>query len=360
MLSVDYLITGQGLAGSVLALSLLQRGRRVMVIDEPQLSSCSTIAAGIYNPFTYKRMVNAWEADTVTPFAHQFYATAEEFTGARFHRRLDTWKILADANERELWEKACRERKSRFISDQILEDPLPGIVHAPYGIGIVSDCGVVDAAAFLTAVRHKLLEHQALRQEVFHYDQLELYPDHVVYAGEIRAAMHIQCGGSYRPDPRWEQIFAMIPVKGQILNLHIPDLHFEQVLSRGVYLLPIGNQRFVCGATYELEQNNETTTSAACDELLEKVNKFIRVPFTVEKQLAGIRPGVRDRRPILGRHPEHPALAIFNGMGSKGAILSPWLASCLIDHLKNGKPLHPEVNITRKAMRASVRERETK
>jgi glycine/D-amino acid oxidase-like deaminating enzyme len=350
MITVDYLLTGQGLAGSVLALTLLQCGRRIMVVDQLEQSACSTIAAGVYNPFTYKRMVNSWEAETLTPFAQQFYEQAEVLTEASFHRRMETWKILADANESKQWERASEEGKSNFITPVISEYPFSDAVDAPYGIGIVKDCGAVDMVSFLAAIRKKLQAHQALQQEFFHVDRLVIHPDHVVYDGRIRAAVHVHCGGILA-NPHWKKIFSLIPVKGQLLHLYIPDLHAEHILSRGVYLLPVGQKRFICGATYELDQPDEQITSVGRDELLEKLTKFIRLPFTIEKQLAGIRPGVRDRRPILGRHPEHPSLAVFNGMGSKGTLLAPWLASCLIDHLEMDQPLHREVSVNRKALR---------
>ncbi|MGL5891495.1 MAG: amino acid oxidase, partial [Bacteroidia bacterium] len=62
MHNTDYLIAGQGLSGSILALTLLRAGKTVHVIDLPELSSSSRIAAGVYNPFNFKRMINTWEA----------------------------------------------------------------------------------------------------------------------------------------------------------------------------------------------------------------------------------------------------------------------------------------------------------
>ncbi|MGL5888594.1 MAG: FAD-dependent oxidoreductase, partial [Bacteroidia bacterium] len=105
--------------------------------------------------------------------------------------------------------------------------------------------------------------------------------------------------------------------------------------------------RYICGSTYELETPDEQTSTAAQTEMLGKLSKFVTADITVERQFAGIRPGVRDRRPLLGRHPQHPELAVFNGMGSKAVFLAPWLAQELVAHLETGSELPHEANLKR-------------
>jgi glycine/D-amino acid oxidase-like deaminating enzyme len=53
---IDFLIIGQGLAGSILAYELIARGQRIMVIDNDHLGSASKVAAGIINPITGHRL----------------------------------------------------------------------------------------------------------------------------------------------------------------------------------------------------------------------------------------------------------------------------------------------------------------
>ena len=47
---IDFLIVGHGLAGSVLAHMLLERGQRVVVLEDKSLHSASKVAAGLVNP----------------------------------------------------------------------------------------------------------------------------------------------------------------------------------------------------------------------------------------------------------------------------------------------------------------------
>ncbi|MFT5168556.1 MAG: glycine oxidase, partial [Saprospiraceae bacterium] len=57
---VDYLIIGQGLAGSLLAYQLLERGKTVQIIDNHHNGASSSIAAGIINPITGRRFAKSW------------------------------------------------------------------------------------------------------------------------------------------------------------------------------------------------------------------------------------------------------------------------------------------------------------
>ncbi len=347
MRNADYLIAGQGLSGSILALTLLRAGKTVHVIDVPELSGSSRVAAGIYNPFNFRRMINTWEAEQIAPFAKAFYQEAEKQLGVSFHLSRPVWKILADAGERALWEKSCAERTGLFAESNILHDPLPGIVHAPHGIGAVRGSGSIDTVAFITAVKNLLRSTNSLTESVFDYAQLSIQPGGVSYAGQITARQFVNCQGHIAAQ---SDLFAFLPLrtmKGEVLHLHIPQLETDAVLNRGAYLLPLGAGRFICGATYDAGKTDEQITDAAQTEMLGKLTKFITVPVTVERQLAGVRPAVKDRRPLLGKHPAYPELAVFNGMGSKAVMHAPWLAEQLVAHLETGSDLPAEANLNR-------------
>jgi glycine/D-amino acid oxidase-like deaminating enzyme len=67
----------------------------------------------------------------------------------------------------------------------------------------------------------------------------------------------------------------------------------------------------------------------------------------VLQQVAGIRPTVPDRRPILGRHPIYSNLSLFNGLGTKGYMMAPLLSKEMCLYLLENKSLHKEVVIDR-------------
>jgi glycine/D-amino acid oxidase-like deaminating enzyme len=73
----------------------------------------------------------------------------------------------------------------------------------------------------------------------------------------------------------------------------------------------------------------------------------VKAPFTVVDHLAALRPATLERRPFVGLHPLHPAVGIFNGMGTKGCSLAPYFARQLAGLLVEGKPVNAEVDVQR-------------
>lgn len=348
MQRVDYLLIGQGLSGSMLAVTLLQKGRSVAVIDQPQLSSSSRVAAGAYNPFNFRRMTDNWRAGELVDFVNRFYPEAESFLGSEgfFHPRR-VLKVFAAESERQQWEKACAAQPQRFASPEILENYYADILDTPFGIGVVKEAGHIDTVKFIGDVSAKLEQQQSLFRETFDPSKLSLSGEGAVYDNRIAATTVIFCEGHLARKDHWFGFLPLRPVKGQVLHVHIPGFDAKDIFNRGAYLVPMGNERFATGATFENDRDDETITPNAEEELLGKLTKYIRVPIHVEKRFAGVRPAVKDRRPLLGRHPEHPQLCVFNGMGSKAVLLAPFLADQLVQHLEEKIPLLPEVDIAR-------------
>ena len=78
-----------------------------------------------------------------------------------------------------------------------------------------------------------------------------------------------------------------------------------------------------------------------------RLRDILKLPFEVVEHRAAIRPTVKDRRPFLGRHPEYPQLALFNGLGAKGASLGPFWAKHMADFLIKNVTLEEAVDIGR-------------
>ena len=101
------------------------------------------------------------------------------------------------------------------------------------------------------------------------------------------------------------------------------------------------------GATYNWDELNENTSEEGKEELLKKAEKFIADKIEIIEHKAGVRPTVLDRRPLIGIHPTHKQLGVFNGLGTKGVMLAPFFAQELVNCLLNDTPLDKEVDINR-------------
>ena len=114
----DYLIIGQGLAGSVLAYYLLDKNRSVLVIDDPDLPKSSTVAAGIYNPFTGRKLVKTWMADTLFACIEAFYDKMQGQLGVEFLHKMPMYRPFLSQQEQNDWvAKADDPAFSRYVTN---------------------------------------------------------------------------------------------------------------------------------------------------------------------------------------------------------------------------------------------------
>ena len=76
-MEIDFLLIGQGLAGSALGYRLKKAGFKIKLLDQPDLNQSTKIAAGLYNPVTGRKMVKTWNADQLFPEIEPFYQELE-------------------------------------------------------------------------------------------------------------------------------------------------------------------------------------------------------------------------------------------------------------------------------------------
>ena len=118
-MTLNYIIVGQGIAGSVLSWHLLQQGKKVLVIDHREKPSSSEIALGIYNPVVFKRMTKSWKAEEIIPTAEKFYSEMENALGVKaLHKNL-ILKIFSSKDERTFWEKKMHNGEAKDFMSKI-------------------------------------------------------------------------------------------------------------------------------------------------------------------------------------------------------------------------------------------------
>lgn len=93
--------------------------------------------------------------------------------------------------------------------------------------------------------------------------------------------------------------------------------------------------------------DDDKPSERGLSELKAALNSTLKLPYKIVDHLAAIRPAVKDRRPLVGFHYTLPNVAIFNGMGTKGFSLAPYLANQFADSLLGGYSLQPEINVRR-------------
>lgn len=356
---INYIIVGQGLAGTALAFTLLKNGKSVRIIDSQNFSKASRIAAGLYNPVVFKRLVKSWMADELIPFMDAFYAEKEQLLQTTFYFKKQIVKLFADEQEKALWLKKSQDDVGKYLSADIGTPFFPNSINNPFGSASVIHAGNLDTSHFLKSSRNYFIKTEMLLDEAFDYKQLTINEHNVCY-NNLSADKIIFCEGYRTTDNPY---FSWLPfklTKGETLTIslrqaqgtpqneeRLNEIPFEKVVNKGVFILPVGDNIYKVGATYEWNDLTENTTEKGKAELVEKLQKVLNVPFNIIDHQAGVRPTVIDRRPILGLHPKHPSIGVFNGLGTKGVMLAPYFAQHFYEFLEQKTLLNKEVDILR-------------
>ncbi|KAA9325274.1 FAD-dependent oxidoreductase [Hymenobacter busanensis] len=349
LLDADYLIIGHGLAGALLAWELRQRGQRVLVLDAGLPNAASRVAAGLINPVAGKRFALSWRIDELLPAAAATYRALEAEFGQPFFHELPILKLFSSVREQnDVLARSADGRWGDYVRDPA--QPLPDVplLKQPFGGLVLQHGGWVDTSALLDALTADGLQKGWLRAETFAPELLVAEASGATYAGRVRVRRVVFCEGAAAVRNPWFGWLPITPNQGEVLDVEAPTLPTDYVLNRGAYVVPVGDGgRVRVGATYRWPPFAEEPTPEAREELAERLRELTEAPFRITGQRVGVRPAVRDRKPLLGLHPQLPALAVFNGLGSKGVLLAPRLAGLLADALENGAELWPEVNILR-------------
>lgn len=343
----DYLIVGQGLAGTTLAMHLLAAGKKICIVQDSTLPSSSRVAAGIFNPLTGKKLVKTWLADDLFPYAQNFYQAMEEKLDARFIYNLPIYRPFRSIEEQNTYLAQTADPSILpYIAVNDIETDVSAYVYADHGGLEVTKSGWVDLPLFLDKSK-QYLEHNACYYEVaFDVEDLEIEAVNIRWNGLIFDKV-ILCQGFEATKNHLFDWLPFAPVKGEVLEIATDDILKPYIINQGIFMLPYSENRCRVGATYAWNNLNWEITDHARTELEEELKNLFKKDYKVVDQLAGIRPSSNDRRPIIGMHPHFSNVGILNGLGTKGVTLAPFFANQLVNNLEYGKELNPLVNIKR-------------
>lgn len=332
--TIDFLIVGQGLAGTVLSHLLIEKGLSVKVIEQFKANSATRIAAGVFNPVTYRKLKMAEFADFLIPEMFDYYPKMEEKLGVNLFRPTSFLKILTDVEELNNWQVQSVDCNNKaFMSQDVFPDNFENTIKNPFGAGQVMQSGVVKLSMMLDLWKEYLQDNELFVDELFDYGKLKTNFELVTY-GDIQAKNIVFCEGIGITNNPWFNWLPMQQFKGEVLEISAPQLKLTRMVNRGVFVLPLENGNFKVGATHDWRNVDEKTTEDGKKELTDKLDKILNVPYQVINHQAGLRPASRDRHPYIGVHPAHNNMYVMNGLGSKGVIMAPWLAKAFIDGIE--------------------------
>lgn len=341
----DYIIIGSGLAGISFAETALGNGKSIVVFDDDSQNS-SRIAGGLYNPVILKRFSKLQYAQEQLDSMVAFYQELQRKIPEQLNFRMPILRKFFSIEEQNNWFAASDKiGLSDFLSTKLLAKKYSGI-DSPYDYGEVLQTGYVDTALLLKCYKDYLQLNDLYRNEAFDYKAITLGDGFVAYK-DVRARHIVFAEGfGLHANP----FFNYLPLdgtKGELFIIKAPGLDLDVIINTNVFILPLGNGLFKVGATYNWEDKTDRPTEEGRAELIEKIKEILHCEFEIVEQLAGVRPTVKDRRPLLGTHADYPNMHILNGLGTRGVMLGPYMAKVLFDHIESGTELDREFDIRR-------------
>jgi glycine oxidase len=342
---VEYIIVGNGLAGIAFCEQLRAAKKDFIVFDNKSQQS-SSVAAGLYNPVILKRFTKVWNAKAQLTLAIPKYKVLEQLLDVKLDYQLPVYRRFMSVEEQNDWFTASdKPVLEEYLSTTLVKNTNDDI-HADFGFGEVLHSGRIDTSQLVKSYRNYLLEVEKLEVNGFQYELLKIESEYIQYK-DIRATYIVFAEGYGVSKNPFFNYLPLNGTKGEMLTIEAPDLKMEFIMKSSVFIVPLGHDLFWIGATYERQDKTHSITESAKEQLVDKLRQIIKCDFKIVKQVAGIRPTTKDRRPLVGAHPEHKNIFVLNGLGTRGVMISPYVAEQLFNHIEIGEQLDPEIDIKR-------------
>lgn len=325
-MQVQYLIIGQGIAGTLLSYAFWKQGRSFLVIDEPPPTPAASVVAGaVINPVNVNRWTMVAGQQQYIPAALETYRSMEETLGFSLIEALPLLVFHKDETMQQLFSA------QQLVYPQYIQHPAPGEIKLARQffssgyIGKVEPVWKVHATKLLSGWSDFLKHKGWLIRERFDLSACTISPQMICYQ-DIQSESVIFCEGAaaaYNP------LFKHLPFtknRGDALLLSIPGLPAQYIYHSGTRLVPVANELFWCGGNYRWQFADLLPDQDWRMQTESALRQWLRLPFKVADHLVAERPTTAGQQFFTGIHPALSSVAIFNGLGTKGFFCGPALA----------------------------------
>lgn len=322
-----WLVVGGGLAGTLVAESLWHSGEEVVQRDHGG-AAASRVAAGMFNPVSFRRVVEVWDANEHLHMAQSTFQRFEALLGEKYWHEVPVVRVFPNQSYADVWDE--RIASNHPVSKWIERYTPDSDVHAPHGAGRVTGSGWCDVKELLNgwkAWAQSSSERLEWEQDSWEWQEgLPAGFDGVVDARGVGAVKDLAQWG-----------IQVNPNHGEVLTLNPGVWDKEFTLNVNKWLLPQPDGSAKLGATYAWNVVNDEIKSTSQVELLAAFNQAlpgILSSTDVRKHEAGLRPASPDRRPMVGPLSRRfPWYSILNGLGTRGVLVGPKAADELVRKL---------------------------
>ena len=338
----EFIIVGQGIAGSILAFQLIKSGKKVMVIDNHHAQSSSRVAAGIINPITGHRINISEGFEDYFRLAVNFYNELRSELSHKFIETTPQMRLLKNASQRSFYQQRLKQAEyAQLLGNWHAENQQ--FKPSPHGVIEVFNTAMVDTNALLDKVKDWLLANNAYLQTKLEYAAIEWHSNGLSL-GELSAQKIIFCEGHQARFNPWLANLPFKLAKGEVITLELDAAEPRQMLNWGQWLAPFGISQAKLGSNFCWNDLDLTPDPVTRQKLLDSLASHTNIQATPVATQVGIRPTTLRRTPFVGGISGLDNAYCFNGFGSKGCLTIPYHAKLLCEHLLQQREL-PE-NLT--------------
>jgi len=304
-------------------------------------NKASRVAGGMYNPVSFKRIVEVWNAREHLDVMRDTYLKIESFLklpGKILHTS-PIMRVFPNSQYRMLWEKRLKDEHtvSQFLKP--VSDDAPDDIVAPHGFGVVPEAGWVDLPLLLDSFRYFLESKGKFIEKTYNS----------TCDDNLLSSILIDCRGVGATKDLENHNLKIQSDHGEILTIKSNLQTQNMCVNRVKWLLPRGNHIYKLGATYKWNVSNSVPSDEGREELLTSIKPIISSPvfdhFEIMNHETGLRPASKDRRPYAGKIKENTF--ILNGFGTRGVLIGPATAAHLVRYIFEDKELPKEINSAR-------------
>jgi len=328
----NYLIIGQGLAGSILAHQLITNGQRVMVIDNQHEGASSEVAAGIINPVTGSRLKHTDNFELLYQYAKSYYGKLEYHIKAPIFDTIEQYRQIQNDTEHHYLEKRLADKNYQIYLNASNNKPNSSFRDHSKPLLKINHTATVDTKILLSATQQWLMSLHSYRNSKIDYADLQFSGDSIQYH-DINATHLIFCEGYQAINNPWLKHLPFKLAKGEILTLDNSQ-KLQAMLSWGKWLVP-NVDTLKLGSNFAWDDLDLTPSEQVKRDLLDNLYQHTKVEPQILNHDVGIRPSTKQRDPFVGPISQLENAYCFNGFGSKGCLLMPYYAALLSEHLLN-------------------------
>jgi len=365
---IDFLIIGQGLAGTLVAHNLQKHNKTFRIIDaiqyehpikqknnfttidEPKhpFNAATFSSTGTINPITGRRFVKTWLLESLLPAAIETYQHFEKQFNQSFIKEVKIFRTIPDQRaDNDLALRINDEAYQAYFETENPITPNETIFNITKKGITLKNAAIVNVYLLVRCFREYLTKENLFNNENISIDDIKLNSDNTFTLNNQSYKNLVFCEG-YRviQNPYFNNIPFTV-TNGQIVIIKSTQIKIDYLLKSGVFIIPQGNDVYKVGTTWDWDLQQPQTTEAAIAFFKKHLDELLKVPYEIIAHQAAVRPTIKDRRPVMGEHLTHKNMFLFNGLGAKGVSLAPYFSEHLVTHILSGGPLMKEVEINR-------------